>query len=88
MFHLSDKWAKPGNLPKRNALSEIGEALDTKLLPLFVHVQTSGSGEGQLLNQIPVELLLEQLPIRTTVFPITESSSGIYCCTDRNGKIP
>lgn len=31
-------------------------------------------------------LLLDQLPIRTTVFPITESSSGIYCCTDRNGN--
>lgn len=31
-------------------------------------------------------LLLDQLPIRTTVFPITESSSRIYCCTDRNGN--
>ena len=84
--YQTDKRAKPGNLPKRNALSAIGEALDTKLLPLFVHVQTSSSGEGQVLNHIPVELLLDQLPIRITIFPITESSSGIYCCTNRNSN--
>jgi hypothetical protein len=55
--YQTGKQAKPGNLPKRSALSETGEAMDTNLLPLFVHVQISSSGEGQLLNQIPVELL-------------------------------
>jgi hypothetical protein len=84
--YQTDKRTKPGNLPKRNALSEIGVALVTKLLPLFVHMQLSSSGGGQLLNQIPEEPVIDQLPIRTAVFPITESSSGIYCCTDRNGN--
>jgi len=73
-----------GTFQKEILFQKLGKHWIQNYFHFLFQVQPSSSGGGQLLNKIPVELLLDQLPVRITVFPITESSSGIYCCTNRN----